>query len=357
MDEEKVALNTTIDACLTNSRKSPSPIIPLEEPFLNFDVNSELSFYHQSTIYNSLLTLVNSEYPFDDGLEERATQFLKSLEPKWGDFNHAAKLVTDLVPSSVGSPSGFIESILTLLSYPHSNVVAGALSFLFKTILNLHPEIRYDLVKSNLIANVLATVQPHTLPISGNVAMIDNLVRIIDSSLYLAFPKLLEELTITTTVDKFDYRELIFQNVVIPSAQFLTFLISNRHVLSGSLLEPFMLLLCLLLLIGPYHRPTLEFVLASPVVMAFSSCLSFDESDSDIWNTLRSINEWLEEWKEEGAEVFQSGKQVIQALFSEDFESTLEQMMNHQSGDLRTDVTEDCCSISRLLGANGRKSR
>ncbi|KAK2946079.1 hypothetical protein BLNAU_18987 [Blattamonas nauphoetae] len=186
--------------------------------------------FPKTSIFRSLISLVKVEYPFDKALQDRAVQFLKSLEPKRGDNDFAAKLVFHLVPSSDGSPSGFTESIITLLSSPHSTVVTATLSFLYFTLLKASRELRLLLVDSDLTTKLLATVQPLTLPMSENEAML-YFTRIIDglaslgssSSSFLNF-------SITTPVYEFNVREMILQKVVIPSSQFVTFLITNRRL-------------------------------------------------------------------------------------------------------------------------------
>ncbi|KAK2944210.1 hypothetical protein BLNAU_20879 [Blattamonas nauphoetae] len=117
------------------SPDSERTFVPECEPFLSFGLYSRLSFENKSTIYRSLVALVEVEYPFDLELQDRAVQFLKILEP-FCDREYTTKLVTDLVHSSDGSPSGFVGSILTLLSTPHSTMVAAALSFLYKTTIS-----------------------------------------------------------------------------------------------------------------------------------------------------------------------------------------------------------------------------
>ncbi|KAK2944399.1 hypothetical protein BLNAU_20701 [Blattamonas nauphoetae] len=87
-------------------------------------------------------------------------------------------------------------------------------------------------------------------------------------------------------------------------------------------------LLSTLILIGPFHLPTLEFVLASPIVMAISSYLTYTEG-FNLYRNLGHIHSSLLEWQAQCTEVRQSGKRMIQALISEGFEDTLEQMMKH----------------------------
>ncbi|KAK2957841.1 hypothetical protein BLNAU_7275 [Blattamonas nauphoetae] len=328
----------------------------LHKPFMNFDVNSNLSFKCKSQIYCSLVALVKAEYPFDNVLQDKAVLFLKSLEVKRGGRNHTSQLVTDLVPSSAGSASGFAASIVTLLTSPHSRVVAAALSFLFNIAISSSTEIRCRLVASDLISTVLATVQPETLPIAGNEEMINKLVKIIERLADLAYPFNLNVLGIIASGDKFNHHEMIFQNVVLPSSQFVTFLISNQHVLNGDVFKSFMSLLAIFIRICPFHRPTLEFVLASPIVMTFSSCLSIAEHFESLHLTLFNITHTLLEWKRYEAGVAETWKRTMRALFSESFEDTLEQMtMRDKDGRFGNEIVKECHAISKSLGFNARR--
>ncbi|KAK2960037.1 hypothetical protein BLNAU_4920 [Blattamonas nauphoetae] len=282
----------------------------------------------------------------------------EDISPFWLGAEYIAKLVTDLVPSSDGSPSGFVESIVTLLSSPHSAVVAAALSFLYITLFYSSLSVRCRLMESDLVSKVFAILQPHTVQISGNETIIYTLIQTFYSCIKLAFPSSLVDIGLTTAVDKHNHREMIFQKVVIPSSGFLTILISNRHVISEDFFDSFMSLLDTLLQIGPFHRPTVEFVLASPIVMAFSSCLSPVENRGHIRNTLINIEQSLQKWKDEGQEVVQCGKRMIQALFSEGFEDTLEQkMMNDTDEYDGRSVVDDCLQLSQLLGSNAKRPR
>ncbi|KAK2956541.1 hypothetical protein BLNAU_8381 [Blattamonas nauphoetae] len=114
-----------------------------------------------------------------------------------------------------------------------------------------------------------------------------------------------------------------------------------------------MILLGLFIQTSPSHRSTLEFVLASPFVQIFTNCLSFIEHVDALWNTLSDFNSSLNDWNKEGPEVLQSGKRMMQALFSEGFEDTLEQMVVHiKDGEYGFRLVEDCHSISQMLGSN-----
>ncbi|KAK2941922.1 hypothetical protein BLNAU_23158 [Blattamonas nauphoetae] len=346
--------NVSSDASLNRSRESPSPIDPLQEPFLCFDENTELSFEDKSRIYNSLVALIRAEHPFDKALQDRAARLLKSLKLNREDEPEAAsKLDNDLVFSSTESPSKFLDGIHTLLSSSHSTIVAAALSSLFESSFNSYPALPLHYIESDLVPNLLRTVQPHTISISEDEAMIDSLVGIISHFVYLTLPWSLSDTGVTAAVDAFNHREMIFQKVVLPSSQFVTFLISKRHVLNRDLCTSFVYLLSILFQMGPFHRPTLKFVLSSPIVMGLTSCLSLANRDFDVWSILAHIAQPLSFWTRGSAEVTQSGKRMMQELFSEGFEDTLEQMLrNNMDGDDGFRLVDECHLLSNKLGLN-----
>ncbi|KAK2954505.1 hypothetical protein BLNAU_10525 [Blattamonas nauphoetae] len=327
--------------------------VPERDPFLNFDSTSELSLEDKSTIYCSLVALVKEGYRFNNALEDKTVHFLKNLAPIWYNRQFTATLVTGLVPSSSDSPSDFVESVLTLLTSPHSTVIEAALSFLNTIVCFSVPAVKLLYVKSDLITNVLTIVQPHTLPIAGNEEIFDNFIAIVSSLTYLIDPSFLKKLRITDAVDKDSHREIIFQKVIIPSYQFVTFLITNRHILNRHLFGSFMDELNTFLQISPFHRPMLEFVLASPIVLVFSSCISSLGNRDFLHTLLRNIDYSLKEWQKEGGEVVHSRKRMMQALFSEGFEDTLDQMLLYgEDGTFRNYVVTDCRSILQLMGEN-----
>ncbi|KAK2944391.1 hypothetical protein BLNAU_20693 [Blattamonas nauphoetae] len=180
MQKTILSLNSTNDTSLHDYPESPSTVNNLQESFLNFDLNTVLSFEDESRIYRSLVSLVKDEYPFDDALQDKAAQFLKSIEPQWGDQELADKPLIDLVPSSDRSSSGFIESIFTLLLSPHTTVVVATVSLLCESVSKASPYIRLQLVESDLVTQVFAVIQPYTLPVVGHEQIIDCIIRAIN---------------------------------------------------------------------------------------------------------------------------------------------------------------------------------
>ncbi|KAK2944393.1 hypothetical protein BLNAU_20695 [Blattamonas nauphoetae] len=297
MNPACVAFSTKIDA-----------LDKLHGPFLNFVPNSELSFEEISAVYCSLVVLVKGKHPFDNALQDRAAQFLKSIEPGFGDQDQATRLIN----RHLSSPIKIVGSDPTGITGIKSEACSSMTSFPLQ------------------LDRLLATVQPQTPPILGNATIISKLIEIIRDSLRLALPSFISKLAITTAIEKYNHREMIFQKVVLPSSPFIE--------------------------IGPFHRPTLDFVLASPIVMAYSNCLSIVEDDHVLWVLFSNLDNSLTEWKKEGTEEVQSAKRNIQALFSEGFQDTLEQMEQlAKDGTFDTRIAVDCTSISRLLGSNVKR--
>ncbi|KAK2960049.1 hypothetical protein BLNAU_4932 [Blattamonas nauphoetae] len=352
MNDEFFALKPSIDACLSDTSESPSIVQPEDEPFLNFDPNSKMSFDGKSRVYNSLVTLVKAEYPFEKALQDRAARLLKCLEPTWRDEpRDVAELVTDLVPTSDGSPSGFVASIVTLLSSPHSTIVTAALSLVSAAVCHSDITNQYRLIDANVMITVLGIIQPHTLPISGNETILKDLVGMFEQGVRRADYESPISYASYRPSDKSNYREMILQKVVLPSSQFERYLISNRYLLNGDLLQSFIILLVRFFKASPYHPPTLEYVLASPMAMAFPSCFSIIENDFRVWATLANICFAIYDWRKGGAEVIESAKRMMQALFSEGFDDILEVMtMNKTQGKLGGGPLTESHPLTKELG-------
>ncbi|KAK2948496.1 putative Stk1 family PASTA domain-containing Ser/Thr kinase [Blattamonas nauphoetae] len=166
----------------------------------------------------------------------------------------------------------------------------------------------------------------HFWPVSGNHDIHYRLVIIINNLVVLADPDWRSSMRVTEPLDNFIHFEMVYQKVVIPAFQYVTFLISNRHTLFGDLFQSFMYLLSTLVDIGPFHRQTLELVLASPVVMALLSCLTVSERDDINFQLFQSLADSCGEWKKPDSDQHQSGHRIVKPLISEGFEDIVDQM-------------------------------
>ncbi|KAK2958391.1 hypothetical protein BLNAU_6661 [Blattamonas nauphoetae] len=272
----------------------------LQERLLSFDAESDLSFEDKSTLYSSLVSLIQEKCVFDDTLQDKTVVFLKHLGPYVVGPPSADVLITELVPSTDGSSSGFVDSACILLSSPHARIVSAVLN----------------------------------LPIGELDTFLLSINTILYKSILLTIPSNLNDLKITDPSAQHNRRQLIFQRVIQPSSQYITFHCQNRYILgdpdlSGSSMD----VLGRLASTSPFHIPTLEFILERPVVMTIQSYLSLFENLETRWTSLLDITLSLTGWKKQGPETDQLLKRMIQALFSEGFEDTLEVMLLHDKDD------------------------
>ncbi|KAK2943464.1 hypothetical protein BLNAU_21647 [Blattamonas nauphoetae] len=339
--------------CQSSPSESDRTIVKQRDPFLDFELYPAEAYFSETIIWNVLVELVNTIRPIDKALADRAARLLPESDWGFDAFALARNVLTALVPSSIGSPSPFHDSFFTLLASPHPTVVTSTITFLHAIAQFSTTASKRLLVESDMISNVFATIQPHTLSLPERRNIIHGLVRITNYCVYLAFPSSLIDIGLTAAVDEFNHREMIFQKVVLPSSPIVAFLISNRSILNRDFLDSFVSLLCTHVRISPYHHPTLEYVLASPIAMSFSSCLSIVEIDHALWMNLDNINRSLGEWMREGPEVVKSGKRMMQALFSEGFKSAIEQMLKQdENGVYGEELVKECHSLSQKLGSN-----
>ncbi|KAK2941404.1 hypothetical protein BLNAU_23687 [Blattamonas nauphoetae] len=126
----------------------------------------------------------------------------------------------------------------------------------------------------------------------------------------------------------------------------------GRH-LYGHAFHTFLDLVGVIVRIGSFHAPTLEFLLSHCLQLTFPSHLSFVEIDVRRLSALQNINVFPERWKEAGPEVARSGKCIFRTLLAEGVEDALEQTLKIDRTEIRgfqvVCVSQD---LSHALGGN-----
>ncbi|KAK2953802.1 hypothetical protein BLNAU_11205 [Blattamonas nauphoetae] len=310
---------------------SEVPIGMESSAFLQFVPNVELSFEDKSAIYCSLVSLIRGNCELDDALQDKAATFLQSLHQPRLKEPDANRIISELVPSTNRSSSGFICTICILLSSSHPKIVVASLWLLHESLMLSSPDHKIDLVQTDFISQLFTILHPLTLPISGNEIIFNLLNWILISSIRLAESTTVRALGIIEPAAQNSHRELVLQRAIQPSSQYLSFLHQQFSLIAtGDLGAGFGTLLGRLLHIGPFHHPTLEFVLNSPIVITSQDFLTFAEESYSSHDLLFEIHKSTNELKTQGPEAAQSGKQMMQALISEGFEDSLEMCGNTQ---------------------------
>ncbi|KAK2962921.1 hypothetical protein BLNAU_1944 [Blattamonas nauphoetae] len=253
-----------------------------------------------------------------------------------------------------GSLSGFTDSVCILLSSPRPNIVLSTLSFLKVIVIYSSEAHKMRFVQTGIVPRIIPILQSDPIPFWGLNRFIDSLTWILIQFARLAGLYALHFLKIADPSTQHRHRELILQRVILPSSPYITFLCQDRSLFDDESRScTIMEILGLLVTICFFHIPTLEFVLDSPIVMRIHDYLSFIDNDLPTYHVLNLVEDSFENWKEEGPEVIQSGKQTIHALLSEGFETTLEQMMFQKNEQFPGDsIVRNCHKIIQYLGAN-----
>ncbi|KAK2959581.1 hypothetical protein BLNAU_5359 [Blattamonas nauphoetae] len=316
---------------------------------------SKKPFEEKAALFGSIVSRVRDNSDVDDAIQDEAVALLDDLKPYPFDSAAADRIVTELVPSTDGTLSGFVDSACILVSSPHSKIVNAALSFLERSFWTSSPHNRVRLIQKDFFSRILAIIQPQHLPLSENEDVFHSLNRILSSSIDLARPSTLKALKLDDPSARQNHLEFVFQQVIQQHSSYISFLCQNRHLVSTNLYPSWMDgVVVSLFQISPYHLPTLEWILTSPVVLTINVVLSSLTPKHDLDRVLLGFTESLREWKREGPEVIGSGKRMINALVSDGLEDTLEQLVRIDRLHDGVKINLGSVSILNGLGFNVR---
>ncbi|KAK2950666.1 hypothetical protein BLNAU_14337 [Blattamonas nauphoetae] len=230
--------------------------------FLNWQSNRDESESKKAVVFLSLVATVRSKPALDDSLEAKATDFLKSVNPK--SEKSADAFLTNFGQTPDESGTNFVQSIVVLLSSLSQAITTAAIEILDSLILHCATIVRYALVKADLIPQLIFTLNPQSLSFAEAVDIHTYLLDIIRITLWLATPYGLAQLGIDDDNEQPTVHETIFQHVLITSEKYICHLCVTRFsIMDGWQSKYFLMLHARLLEISPYYQPTLEFVLIS----------------------------------------------------------------------------------------------
>ncbi|KAK2942016.1 hypothetical protein BLNAU_23055 [Blattamonas nauphoetae] len=192
------------------------------------------------------------------------------------------------------------------------------------------PHVRITLVKTDLIPQIIVTLNPLSLSFSEALDIHTNLMSIITKSVWLATPFGLRDLGITDRNEQQSVHETVLTQVLVPSEQYIWHLGVNRFsIIDGSQSWYFLDILARLLEVCIYHQPTMEFVLHMPAFVTIPSCLTFFEYDYSIWYFLDNMNHTQQKWNKTTGEVRHMWKTVHRRLRMEGIGDVMEEKLRN----------------------------
>ncbi|KAK2956939.1 hypothetical protein BLNAU_8014 [Blattamonas nauphoetae] len=280
--------------------------------FLNVNPFTNWPLKEKAELYNSLVSLVKVQYPFDDVLQYKVVQFLEAIRQHCG-FSRDLSILTKIVPDDNGI------------------IISG-----------LDTPARLQYLNTEFISTILNILQPHTLPIASHTDLHDGLINVLESSLLLAASTQIIQIINKAPDDRNNIYELIYYTVVVPSSQYLHFLLRNRYVVvTAGLSRSFHDLLSAILKSSPYHTPTLECFISHSIVTGVVSLIPFVEDDFP--STMKLTNGIMDslwtKWEDRDLEVALSGQRMTEALRTEGLEDSIEQTQVECKKDIGLSIT------------------
>ncbi|KAK2957613.1 hypothetical protein BLNAU_7512 [Blattamonas nauphoetae] len=215
-------------------------------------------------------------------------------------------------------------------------------------------EVRLALVQADLIPHLINSLNLQSLSFSETVDIHLHLMKIILNSFRFATPYGLEQLEIEDYNTQQAVHKTIFQQVVVPSEQYIGHLCVNRFsIVDGSQSYSFLDLLATILQISPSYQPTMEFVLRMPVFLTIPSCLTFFEYDRSIWDFLWEMKYIQQKWNTARREVRQMWKTIHRMLRMEGIEDAIEEkLQNDEHKYFGREIVREAIEWNNLLGMN-----
>ncbi|KAK2954247.1 hypothetical protein BLNAU_10746 [Blattamonas nauphoetae] len=161
--------------------------------FLNWSEEHVLkSEQEKANVFQSLVATMKVLPALDGNLEVKAMKILESMKPK--NQASADAFLSSFSSSSDDSSTNFIQSIVVLISSPNMTITTAAMKMLDALITFCSGQVQLNLVKADLISQIIITLNPQSLSLIEAEDIHINLTRIIWLSLWPATPAGLAQL-------------------------------------------------------------------------------------------------------------------------------------------------------------------
>ncbi|KAK2958127.1 hypothetical protein BLNAU_6831 [Blattamonas nauphoetae] len=321
-------------------------------PFLNWDEKQLESIPERAVVFRSLAATVNLQPSLDVSLEAKAMKYLEYIHSQI--HSDTERFLDSFGQTSAESLTNFIQSIGVLISSP-SQVITTATMKMLKTLsLSCSTQLLLTLVQADLLPQIIASLNPHSLSFVESVDIHIYLIFTIHNPVWLATPDGLARLGIEEDAEQQAVHEMVLQQVVIPSEKYIWHLcVSRFSIVDGEQSREFLEFLVRLLQICPYYQPTMDFVYHMPVVLSIPSCLTFFEIDRSIYWFLYHIVDIQQEWNVTRGKIRQMWKTVHKMLRMEGIEDVLEAKLQNDNKRYYGDrIVAHLFSWNNMLGMN-----
>ncbi|KAK2945714.1 hypothetical protein BLNAU_19384 [Blattamonas nauphoetae] len=289
----------------------------------------------------------------DEAGTERFCSFLEIIKPRFKSLFTSEQILTELVPLRDRSCQGFAECLVPLLICPNQQIVFSTLDFFQETIYTSSPQLHYAFVRTGfftLLPPAFYEQAHHVLP-RPVLLFADILNRCLD----FVSPFEIDEISQACGVTQYAIRHDAFINVVQPLAPLLKSFSRNKlQFVDNNSSRHLPSLLNTLIQLSPFHSPTANFVLSSPICFLITSSLVFFESNKLQSEFLTAITNSVSEWPRLKPNQRQSSKGLLSQLKAEGLFDILSLYPIHTTSS--QDVQDSVLFSAKLIGLLGGNS-
>ncbi|KAK2953873.1 hypothetical protein BLNAU_11133 [Blattamonas nauphoetae] len=194
--------------------------------FLNWSEDADETVQEKAVVFRSLVATLKLQPALDEYLETKAVKFLEYVHET--ALSSATAFLGSLGRTTDESSPDFVQSIVVLISSTSQVISSATMKMRNSSILWCSPTRRLALVKADLIPQLIITLNPQSLSFDKAVDIHTCLMKTIARSFWLATPDGLEQPEITDHDEQQSVHEIVLQQVLSPSENYILHLCVNR---------------------------------------------------------------------------------------------------------------------------------
>ncbi|KAK2947291.1 hypothetical protein BLNAU_17767 [Blattamonas nauphoetae] len=306
----------------SNLPHPPRPVLP-PHLLLIVDPPSIKTVKDASSPFVSLVAFIEGGNDLDDKATKQAFEFLNWIIP--GDRNHffAYDLLIELVPQPDRSCSGFVESMIPLLTSSNARIAKSAMSLLERVVTRSVPRIRFWILETGLFPLLLNSFHDQKMHLARSSKLF--LLDIVKDFLSCLDPAKARETCKTLEISMDFFQQTFMTKFMHPIEQFLENTFRNRSRWADSVMSGFVpKFLGRILELSLFSEEMTQLVVSSSFAVAYADYLHFVEKDRLTEQILQYIPEGVNAWRKDKPDVWKRKKQILAKLREEGISDEIE---------------------------------
>ncbi|KAK2949211.1 hypothetical protein BLNAU_15814 [Blattamonas nauphoetae] len=321
--------------------------------FLNWNGETPTSITKASSLFLSLISIINDGSSLPTSVEDNVVLFLSQITPSYNKQFRGDTILYSLVPSPCQPCQRFIDAFCVFFT-ASERIALTALAFLHGTITFSSKSANRQLLSAGLIPSLMNALQPHTLRLPEHGPIHHYLVHIVVHPFNRTpQPVFMESGNPPLPANKSVYNT-VFLHTIAPSASYLFRLTKIINSISNpNTAKTFMDILIYALEVSAFSQPILDLVLSSSIPLSLVDLVftieNADRRESAFWSFFISHTGW-----ETGRRsTVQRRKVISRVLFSEGWHDGMaQQLENTILGSSYRSSSDVIVTVNNLFGGN-----